>query len=388
MRRLLGWLLLGGLALGTLPALAAPPAPADRAANEDRELTRLRREVAGQVQLSAANLLDELVYGWAQQPPFETPTPVFLAGLTVPVGLGTGLAGLLENHLGALLLANPSSRVVLSACPVCQAMLVHSGPKGTVVSRGADNPQALEKLGAGGARHALYIDFAAEGAWLVLRARITKVDPDLPIVWSRTLPVAVGAPSLLRSPQHLKSPADARQEYLAALQNRGFISIPVRFAVRAYAQNDQDIASAPSVWLQTGIEAALTNARKWKASGVIGYAWLPDAYYGLMAETRFGRLISGTGRSLTGPDVYLILGGALVWLEGPAMAQLSNFAADQPRSVYGAVHLGLELRVGERVGAAVFFENMPTFDEDQVGSWVNFGPFDLSALGIEVSLCF
>ncbi|MEZ4434552.1 MAG: hypothetical protein R3F65_19290 [bacterium] len=369
-------------------ALAAPAAARTPEEAQQAELLALRREVAGQVQLSAADLLDELVYRWTQAPPFAEATPVVLADLSVPVGLGTGLAGLLEDHLAELLLANPASRVTLTACPACTATVVRSGPEGTVVARGFDDPAALDKLGVPGGRHALYIDFAAEGAALVLRARITRLTPELPIVYSHTLSSAVGAPSLLRHPQRLKSAAEARDEYLDALEDRGPFTIPVRFAVRTYAAADETgVPPAPLIWLQTGFEAAMTQTRSWTASIVLGYAWLPEAYDGFMVQSRMSRLISGETRSLTGPDVYLFLGGALMTVDGQAVALLSD-AGGQGRGTFAGLHLGLEMRVGNRIGASVFLENMPAFnDSERIGSFVDLG-LDFHSFGAEVSFCF
>jgi len=382
--------------------LSAPPALADDAEDAQlAELEKLRREVAGEVQLTIYDLLDELVYGWTQTPPFAEDTPVFVADVTVPVGLGTALVGLVENHLAALLLANPKTRVVLSHCPSCNAVLVHSGPEGTVVSRGLDNPEALAKIGGPGGRYGLHLDVSAEGAWLVLRARITRLTPDLPIVWSRTLTNEAGAPSLLRGPDALKSAAEARREHLDALQNRPPFTIPIRFAVRTYTAGYADgaIAPVPVIWAQTGFELALSQARAWTASVVLGYAWLPEAYDGFMMQSRMSRLISGSARSLSGPDVYLFLGAALMTLNGAAVgplavedsAQLLRQIAqvEEVRATFGAFHIGLEARVGDRIGAAVFLENMPAYnDSDQIGTFLENDFIDFHSFGAEVVFCF
>ncbi len=363
------------------------------------ELRRLRASVADEVQLAVYDLLDELVFGWTQAPPFPEPTAVVLADLTVPVGLGTGLAGLAENHLAALLLANPTARVTLSHCPACTAVMVHSGPKGTVVSRGLDNPEALARIGGAEGRHALFVDFSAEGAWLVLRARITRLSPELPIVWSHTLASGVGTPSMLREPRLLKSAAAARQEYLDALNGRYSFVIPLRFVVRSYAADDTGIAPVPVVWLQTGFELAMSQARAWTASVLFGYAWLPDAYDGLMVQARVSRLLGGTSRSLTGPDLYLFLGAALMTLDGPTVGPFATYDMDQllrqaqeqtsVRATFGTVHLGLELRVGNRIGASVFLENHPTYDsEGTLGVFLDNDIIDIHGVGTEVTFCF
>lgn len=373
-------------ALALIPTLAGA-ITAEEA--QRAELEELRRVIAGQVQLSAFDLLDELIHDMTQAPPFGEPTPVILADLTVPVGMGSGLAGLVENHLAALLLANPRSSLVLSACPTCTAMVVHSGPEGTVVSRGLDNPETLEKMGGAGGRHGLYIDFAAEGAWLVLRARITRLTPDLPIVWSRTIASPVGKPSLLRHPERLKSAAEAREEYLDALEDRGPFNIPIKFAVRTYAGSDEGgFPPAPIIWFQTGFEAALTQARRWKADLVLGYAWLPEAYDGFMVQSRMARLISGQTRSLTGPDVYLFLGAALMTVDGDAVALLSD-EGGPGRGTFAGLHLGLEMRIGDRISAAAFLENMPGFNDSQrIGDFVTLFGLEFHSFGAEVSFCF
>lgn len=105
------------------------------------ELDRVRAEVADQVQLAAYDLVDELVYGWTQDPVFETTTPVVLAGVTVPVGLGTGLEALLENHISAVLLQNPATRIKLVHCPRCTAVVVHSGRRARSSAAGWTTPR-------------------------------------------------------------------------------------------------------------------------------------------------------------------------------------------------------------------------------------------------------
>ena len=392
----------GSRGLAALAILTLLPAAAGAITPEEAqlaELKRLRVQVAGEVQLAAFNMLDELVYEWTQAPPFGEPTPVFVADVSVPVGLGTGLEALIENHLAALVLANPTTRVTLSHCPSCTAVITHAGPKGTVVSRGLDNPEALARIGGAGGRHGLYLDFAAEGAWLVLRARITHLTPALPIVWSRTLSASAGAPSLLREPEQIKSADAARKEYLDALNGRGPYSIPVRFTIRNYEAGDSGAAPPPVVWFQTGFEAALTQARKWYASVVLGYAWLPEAYDGFMAQARMYRLLTGDTRSLTGPDLYLFLGGALMSLTGPAIAPFSTNNFDQvlqadsgsldTRATFGGLHIGLEFRVGNRIGASVFLENMPAYSgSDRIGTFISSNIIDFHSFGAEVSFWF
>jgi hypothetical protein len=391
-------------ALLALAALLLGPARADDglARAQQAELDRARAEIAAEVQLAAYDLVDELVWSWTQDPVFAAPTPVVLAGVGVPVGLGTGMQALLENHVSAVLIANPRAHVQLVHCPACTAVVVRSGPAGTILSRGIDDPSTLQALGAGSGQHALFLDVEAEGAFLVLRARLTRIEPDLPIVWSRSLSTSASTPALLRQPQDLKSAAEAREEYLAVLRGRGPITVPLRFGVRTYARsnNFENTSPPPFLWLQSGVEVGATEGRAWTSSLLLGYSLVPDAYQGLMGQSRVSRLLSGRVRSLTRPDLYGFVGGAVMTLWGPATiafreerltAQevLDDDAGADPRTTFGALHAGLELRVGDRIGLSSFLEAVPSLrDSRNLGTYVEIGSFGFQSLGTEVSFCF
>ncbi|MEQ1503981.1 MAG: hypothetical protein ABMB14_17195 [Myxococcota bacterium] len=404
---------------------------------QQAELDRVRGEIADQIHLSAYDLIDELVYGWTVEPVFEAPTPVVLAGVTVPVGLGTGMQALLENHLASVLAHAPTANIELVHCPSCSAVVVHSGPEGTVVSRGIDDPAVLAELGGATGRHALFVDVEAEGAALVLRARLTRLTPELPIVWSHTIATSTSTPALLRQETSLKSAAEARQEYLDALRGRGAISIPLRFAVRTYAPPDESyttfyysesdptgsgytgsgytgsssrvaqatpasgaLAPPPFVWLESGVELGATSGRAWTASLMLGYSFIPQAYQGVMAQARVNRLVTGRVRSLTRPDLYVFVGAAAisVWGQATASFQKEPLTADAviaalneegPRTSFGALQLGLDLRVGNRIGMSSFLETMPDLVKSQnMGSYLRIGSIEFQSLGMEVTFWF
>ncbi len=384
------------LALAVLaPAWAASPEELAQLA----ELERVRARVADEVQLAAFDLLDELVYGWVSDPVFPTPTPVVLAGVTVPVGLGTGLQALVENHVAALLTKNPSTRVQLVHCPACSALVVRSGPASTVVSRGIDDPAVLE--GTSG-QHALFLDLEAEGSWLVLRARLTRLTPELPIVWSHTLASSASTPALLRRPDDLKSAAEARQEYLDTLRDRGPLAVPLRLAIRTYAvpEDGLGVPPPPFLWLQSGVELGATPAQAWTASLLGGYSFIPQAYQGIMAQGRVNRLVTGRARAHTRPDLYAFVGAAVVSVWGPATAPfrdervtaddiLLDADGEGPRTAFGALQGGLDLRVGYRVGVSAFLETMPSLNgSPNLGDHVRVLGVGFQSLGTEVTCWF
>ena len=329
------------------------------------ELDRARAHVASQVQLTAYDLVDELVHGLAQDPVFGRPTPVVLAGVSVPVGLGTGMQALLENHLSEVLLRNPDTHLQLVHCPACTAVVVHSGPAGTVLTRGIDNPELLDRIGESSGQHALFIDIEAEGSWTVLRARITGLTPELPLVRSRTLATSASTPALLRDPAALKSAEDTRAEYLALIKDRPQVAIPMRFSVRNYAgvSPRRGTGAPPFLFTQSGVELSRDARQAWTSSFLVGFAVIPEAYAGLMGQTRVSRLLTGNQRSLIHPDLYGFIGGGVMTVWGPAAASfrqrqltadeiVADSRGDSPRATFSTV-LAPSAATSATAGAAV-----------------------------------
>ncbi len=362
------------------------------------KLEELRKEVANEIQLSAYNLVDELIYGWTTDPPFEEPATVVLAGVSVPVGMGTAMQSLLENHFSSVLLKNPQTNVVLAHCPSCTAMIVHSGREGTVISRGVDNPAALERFRDQAADYAMFIDVEAEGAWLVLRARITRLDRSLAIVWARTISSAASAPSMLRQPGDLKSAEEARKEYDDALNDRWPIDFPLRLGVRVYnAGQDTPVNPPPYLWIQAGAELSLSQARAWTGSLMFAYGWVPSQFDAFMGQIRINRLLTGTSRSFVRPDIYGFVGAAVFAGGGPAaniFAQDEGLTTEQvialtegdnPTQVFFGVHTGFELRIGNRLGVAIFGESLPArIGSDNLTTYLGL----FHSLGVEISIWF
>lgn len=387
-----------------LLALLVPQARADAPLSDAQqaELDRARAEIANQIQLSAYDLIDELVYAWTKEPVFEKPTAVVLASVTVPVGLGSGMQALMENHLAGVLTQNPTTNVKLVHCPQCTAVVVHSGPEGTVVSRGIDNPSTLAELGATTGEHALFVDIEAEGTFLVLRARLTELSEEMPIVWSHTLSTSASTPALLRQAADLKSAQEARQEYIDALRDRGPITIPARFVIRSYSRsdNEQNLAPPPFVWLQTGIELSSTAAHRWTGSVIAGYSFVPQAYQGLMLQGRINRLLTGRSRSYTRPDLYVFVGAAAITVWGAATAPFQDqrltaddlivlLEGDDPRTTFGGLHVGLDLRLGNRIGAAWFLETLPSLNDSRnLGQYTSVAGVPFPSMGTEVTFWF
>lgn len=364
------------------------------------QLESLRGEIAAQIQLQAYDLLDELVYGWTRQPPFGLETPVVLAGVSVPVGFGSGMQSLIESHFASLIVANPRTNVVLSHCPACSSIVIHSMSKATIVSRGVDEPEALATAGAlAGSKHALFLDFEAEGSSLVLRARITGLEPALPIVHARTLSTSTSSPALLRSGAHIKSAAEARQEYFDAIRGLTSYSVPMRISVRSYAQGSQPVAVPAFIWIQADFEGSFTQARSWTGGLSLGFSWAPELHEAFMIQARIARLVSGPATSLTRPDLYAFVAVSAIDIRGVDAAAFREDVAtveeiiaaaegDDPRQAFGALQIGLEMRVKNRIATGIFLEALPTKnDAPALGAYVDLG-IRFQTAGAEVTFCF
>lgn len=391
-----------GLVLASSVALANPDPTTPDA--QRAQIESVRAEIASQIQLQAYDLIDELVFEWLQSPPFGVQTPVVLADVGVPVSFGSGLQALVENHFASVVLKNPRSSVVLAHCPACTAMVVHSGAKGTIVSRGVDSPEALAEAGTSAqSKHALFLDFEVEGSAMVLRARITSLEPSLPIVWAKTLTTSTGSAALMRTGDRLKSAAEARKEYTDLLENRSTWTIPIRVGAKAYAAGYRKISTPPFIWISGGVEAGFNQARAWLASFMVGVSWAPQSHTAWSAQARIARLLTGTVSSLTHPDLYFFLGASIVSVYGNTALLFSddvvsidevtrvitNNPNQTPSRTFGAFQAGLELRVKNRIGVGVYLETIPALATQQnVGSYLNLGIVRFQTFGAEVSFCF
>ena len=176
----------------------------------------------------------------------------------------------------------------------------------------------------------------------------------------------------------------------------------MRLGIRNFAQPDEDAENPgtqppPFLWLQTGLEMALTDSRAWISSFVVGYSIIPQAYQGLMGQVRMSRLITGNYRSLTRPDLYLFGGGALMTVWGPATGSfvtdaldtddiIGQLEGDVPRAIFGTFHGGLDVRIGNRMGVNVYLEWLPSFrNSSNFGQYVTFAGIGFQSFGSEVT---
>jgi hypothetical protein len=392
-------------------ALSSTTARAEGTPGDDVERAQveaLRAQMANHVHLRAMNLLDELVLAMKGAPPVHEVSSVAIADVTGPFGYGAGFEALLENHLTDLLIAHPDTRLRPVHCAACRAVAVHATAKATVIARGVDQPDLLARLGETGATHALFVDVEAEGADVVLRTQLVALSPGLPIVWARTLTSSTASDALLRSDEHLVTAREAREEYLAALRQRGRLTPIARVALLQFAPNDQELFDdftgallppalpvAPLYWVAGGAELAFTNNREWLGSIVVGGSYAPFLYTSAMVQARFARLLGSNVASLVWPNVYLVGGVSLTGLVGNEATKLRDpigtitVPNEDTMHAWPSVHVGVDVRLGQRLGAALTLEQAPTlYNRASIGAWGPAWPLQANAVGGEVNLWF
>lgn len=410
LRRTLRLTVVAGAFAALFSAAASEPATPDEVAL----LEQSRAAVAAELQIMSADLLDEFVFGMKANPIFATRSNVVLAGVNVPYGFGAGMTAYLENHFAELILKNPETRMELVHCPECSAVVAHSGPRATVMGRGLRLNEVLSSAGIGTiAKYAVFLDIEAEKSQLVLRGRITEIRENLPIVYARTISTSTTSPVLLRSSANLKSASEARQEYLDILRNSPFFSFPIRVGVHNFALSQNStttdsfgrpsaggaIVIPPLVWFIAGAETSFSQSRVWTAEFNLGITNQIDSHDGWLAGARFSRLVSGRMRSLTEPDLYFVVGGAVTNLRGRTAAtfrkntlNVADILADrnggQPRASFSSFRLALEARVKNRVSLSAFLESMPAFAGSQnFGTYLDAG-LEFQSAGMEVGFWF
>ncbi len=354
-----------GLSLLLFLSLAMPL----KAVEGDRELaTRARGSSAMTIQFMAADLLDELVYGWTKQSPLGMKSArVALMGVSVPVGLNAHLASLLETHITELLIKNPQAGVIPVYCGACVAITSYSISNRTVIARGAEIPELAETLKTQ-ADYALYLDFEGQGAQLVLRAHIVSL-ADNRIVYGRSLAIDSGQPPLLRRSPNLLSAEDARDEYIDILESRKRLNLTLGLRVSIIRTKGQ-VLMAPFVWGSVGMETFINHRKKWLADLKLGVSSIKNEHNAWQLSSRVYRLLNADQVDLMAPDVYVYAGlsyweisgqQAVIFQDksqvspGSIAAKLRNGTYD-PKAHNTGFILGIEVRLADFMRLGCFVE--------------------------------
>ncbi len=283
---------------------------------------RTRAEMANEIQFYAQDLLDELVYQWAKNPPLPETSRVVVMGINVPVGMNAQLAIMLEDHFFELLLKNRKTGLQPVHCVPCAAVVTKTTDRGTIIGRGSQVLPLSQLMPQQNADLALYLDIEAEGSKLVLRARLVQLTKDLPIVAVKGLTTSTASAPLLRDSANLKSAEEVKQDYLDVLSRRFALTFPIRIATSIFIgadTNDPEIVAIPPlIWLKLGAETSTTRSDLWTGGLHLGISSLPKSHDAWSFSGRLSRLLTNELRSLSRPDLYFFLEGGYIEMVGPS----------------------------------------------------------------------
>ncbi len=349
-----------------------------RAEDGDRELAnRARGAAAMQLQLMASDLLDELVYGWTRESPLDGKFKLVIMGVNVPIGLNAQLASLLETHINELIIKNPETGLIPVYCGACTAVTTYAIRDKTVIARGADIPEVAATL-KDKAAYALYLDFEGQGAQLVLRASIVRLE-DHRLVYGKSLATGSSQPSSLRSAEHLVSAGEARREYISILEGRKRMNLSLGLRVNIIQAETNVVAATPFVWATVGMETYVNHRKKWLADFRLGVASLKGEHNAWQLSSRLYRHLWLDESDLSKPDVYFFAGptyweisgpGAVLFKErkklqaGTIAARLAGKDYQSKAHNIGMV-LGLETRIAEFMRMGAFIETFLNQSDNQ-----------------------
>jgi len=366
------------------------------------QMDHLREQLGARLEIQAAELLDQFVFELASEPPFSSPTPVVIAMISTPIGTNHAFGVFIENHLYDVLLKNPKANLVPIHCSICMSTIVKSTPKGTVLYPAGSQLMMSEDLKTqSNVKAALYLDLEAQGTELVLRTRFTTLDGSQKIIRAKSFSTLSTPGAMLQNPGALKSTTEVRQEYIGILKDRPYFHFPFKFIYRDYKATNTGIVP-PFIWFELGVDGFVSLKQDWLMGFAIGLSSLDKAHTGFSVGGRLGRLLTGSARSFTRPDLYFISGITLMEIKGTdaqaflperpserdRLLELSN---STPRVSFSAYKFGLELRMQNRYGLTAFIESSPTLKNQKaraVGKHFSTLGFDFQTLGVEVGVWF
>ncbi len=329
----------------------------------------------------AQDLIDDLVYEWLENPPFNAETLVSLVEVSGPIGLDHGFVQSVENRLFQLLKVNPHTQIKLSYCSICMQYIAKANPEKTVFSRVIDQPEALEYLSkAYPSRKALSLQFEAEGKDLVLRASIFELTQDQKIVWANSFNTVFTARRLLREDSPLKSQTMARDEQMKILSRKDPMEFVTRISFRSFDANPSGLPStfnavAPLIFLEQSFEGIKLPDQDLRLALDIGFTSIQNAYEGWLVGGHVANLLLRKTPSLMNPDIYFIAGFHFIRLRGPGalvfgsqqldINQILNTKAEPKASMVGW-KWGFETHIKHRFGAFTVLEYYPVLKKSKI----------------------
>lgn len=327
------------------------------------------------IRLMGADLIDEMVYSWKSSPPLNMKKGVVLTEITAPVGLDDRFSVFVENRLYEILQLNKDLPIELVHCTVCQQYIVKSTPKGTMISRGIDQPEVLKNLlEAFPDKIGLSLRFEAEGRELVLRATFFELDAKQKIVWARSYSTSMSARRVLRDGAPLVSLETARNQQRQILAGKDPLEITTRFTVSMFSGKAGNTV-APLPFFEQSFEAVPLPRRNLRAAFTAGFISLKDSLEAWSVGGHVAKLMGAKSPSLVNPDYYWFLGLNYIRMRGPGAEVFNAGEIDvarmldrgiEPKASITNWRLGVETHIKYKFGMLAYLQYSPQLKKSEI----------------------
>ena len=241
-------------------------------------MERSRLTAANQIQLYAVDMIDDLIYEWITNPPFNEATNLSLVSLDVPMGLNPRMKGILENHFYSLMAEHGETGIAISHCRSCTQLTAYNSGSQTIYGQGYD-VLPRNKLTLPQNAKLLFLDFSVDDHYMILRVKVVDDTPRKQVLYAKTIVKSSSEAPLLREDKNIVSKKQAREQYLKMLKKDYVYAVPLTLDVYSFeAADDAQVGIIPMVWWDISVEGGASMDRTWLFSAGAAFAYLPDSY--------------------------------------------------------------------------------------------------------------
>lgn len=339
-------------------------------------MERSRLTAANQIQLYAVDMIDDLIYEWIENPPFNDQTNLSLVSLDVPMGLNPKMKGILENHFYALMAEHGETGIKISHCRSCTQLTAYNSGSQTIYGQGYD-VLPTDQLALPKKSKLLFLDFSVDDHYMILRAKVVNNTDEKEVLYAKTIVKSSSEAPLLRDNKNIVSKEEARKQYLKMLRKDFVYSVPLSLDVYSFeASDDAQVGIIPLVWWDISVEGGASMDRTWLFSTGVAVAYLPDTYSAFRLGGRLLYRLDSGYFSMARPRTYLFSDLAFSRITGAGVAAIVDDSIVTPGNIIASeegndndletimvgIKFGVQLRVNRLYRFSAYIQALPSED--------------------------
>ena len=337
-------------------------------------MERSRLTAANQIQLYAVDMIDDLIYEWITNPPFNEATNLSLVSLDVPMGLNPRMKGILENHFYSLMAEHGETGIAISHCRSCTQLTAYNSGSQTIYGQGYD-VLPRNKLTLPQNAKLLFLDFSVDDHYMILRVKVVDDTPRKQVLYAKTIVKSSSEAPLLREDKNIVSKKQAREQYLKMLKKDYVYAVPLTLDVYSFeAADDAQVGIIPMVWWDISVEGGASMDRTWLFSAGAAFAYLPDSYAAFRMSGRLLYRLDSGYYSMARPRTYLFSDLAFSRLTGPGVAVVADDSKLTPVNIIAneenkendletilvGIKFGVQLRINRLYRFSAYIQTLPS----------------------------